>query len=100
MGRAQLEYAFAGAIWRFRNEGNRTAFSTHPEIYMPRYGGYDPTAVGRGLAISGHPDFWLVADNRLYLFASAPSRETFMAGPQQAVAAADENWPQVRQTLP
>ena len=31
-----------GAIWRFRNEGNRAAFAADPEVYMPRFGGYDP----------------------------------------------------------
>jgi len=100
MGRAEFEYAFGGAIWRFRNEGNREAFSSNPDIYMPRYGGYDPIAVGRGIAISGHPDFWLIAENRLYLFANKASREAFAAGPQQAGAAADESWPQVPRSLP
>src|ERR1700693_1132084 len=33
MGRADLEYSFAGAIWRFRNEGNRAAFTDHPDVY-------------------------------------------------------------------
>ena len=50
VGRAELELGFAGAIWRFRNEGNRAAFAANPAVYMPRFGGYDPIAVARGTA--------------------------------------------------
>ena len=41
--------AYAGAVWRFRNEGNRAAFAADPEIYMPRFGGYDPVGVARAV---------------------------------------------------
>src|SRR5689334_21469075 len=42
MGRASYEQAYAGAVWRFRNEGNMAAFAADPDIYAPRFGGYDP----------------------------------------------------------
>src|SRR6185312_9347978 len=38
-GREEFEHRFAGAVWRFDNEGNRAAFIAHPGVYMPRYGG-------------------------------------------------------------
>src|SRR2546422_3799753 len=41
-GRGEFEYTFAGAVWRFRNAGNRGAFVADPAVYMPRFGGYDP----------------------------------------------------------
>ena len=44
-GRGEFEATFAGAVWRFRNAGNRAAFVADPEVYMPRFGGYDPVAV-------------------------------------------------------
>src|SRR5690349_20627670 len=55
MGRDDLETRYAGAIWRFRNEGNRAAFLANPEVYLPAFGGYDPIAVTRGVATPGHP---------------------------------------------
>ena len=51
IGRAELELSFAGAIWRFHNEGNRAAFRDHPEVYVPCYGGYDPVSMVRGVAL-------------------------------------------------
>src|SRR5262245_53068623 len=47
VGRPDLEFRYARAVWRFSNEGNRQAFMANPEIYMPRFGGYDPVAIGR-----------------------------------------------------
>src|SRR5712691_9838047 len=77
VGRPEFELAFAGAIWRFRSDGNRAAFSDNPEVYMPRFGGYDVLAVARGAAVPGHPQFWLVADARLYLFQTREARDAF-----------------------
>ena len=44
-GSANFELRYAGAIWRFRNVGNRDAFAAQPDIYMPKFGGYDPIGV-------------------------------------------------------
>src|SRR4051794_14231450 len=52
-GRAQFEMPFAGAVWRFANEGNRAAFEADPDIYMPQFGGYDPVAIARGASAPG-----------------------------------------------
>ena len=51
----------AGAVWRFRNEGNRASFVAHPEIYGPQFGGYDPVDLGRGVTYAGNPRFWVIA---------------------------------------
>jgi hypothetical protein len=99
IGRAEFEYGFAGAAWRFRNEGNRAAFAAHPEVYMPRFGGYDPIAVARGAAASGHPHLWLIARERLYLFHNAEARAAFAQDAGRAIDAAERNWRKVRRTL-
>ena len=61
VGRAEFEYRFAGAIWRFDNEGNRAAFAD-PDVYMPRFGGYDPVGVARGVSTPGNPQLWAVVE--------------------------------------
>jgi hypothetical protein len=98
-GRTDLEYSFVGATWRFRNEGNRAAFTTNPDVYMPCYGGYDPLSVARGLTIPGHPDLWVLLNSRIYLFADAASRNAFMGDPQGMVAAASAQWPKLQNAL-
>jgi YHS domain-containing protein len=99
LGRGELEYAFAGATWRFRNEGNLAAFAEHPEVYMPIFGGYDPVAVARGVATPGHPQIWAILGERLYLFYSPEARQDFAAAPDSVVVAAERKWPVVFRTL-
>ena len=98
-GRDEFEFRFAGAIWRFANEGNRAAFIAAPRIYMPRFGGYDPVGIARGVTTPGFPQLWVIAKDRLYLFYSAQARAAFLADPTAAIAAAEAHWPQVTQEL-
>lgn len=98
-GREEFEYRFAGAIWRFGNEGNRAAFAADPDVYMPQYGGYDPVGVGRGLATPGFPALWVVFDERLYLFYTADARQAFIADPASVIAAASARWDTVKGEL-
>jgi hypothetical protein len=99
LGAADFEYRFAGVSWRFRNAGNRAAFAADPEVYTPRYGGYDPLGVARGVATPGHPQLWARRDDRIYLFHKPESRAAFAADPDGAVAAAEGRWPQVVKDL-
>lgn len=98
-GRGEFEFSFAGAVWRFRNSGNRDAFMADPEVYMPQFGGYDPVAVARGVAVPGDPRLWLMRGDRLYLFYTAGAREAFAADPGRIAAAAERSWPAVMLTL-
>src|SRR6202012_4277481 len=79
LARPDFEAAQAGAVWRFRNEGNRASFVAHPEIYGPQFGGYDPVDLARGITVAGNPRFWLVSGQRLYLFNREQSRAAFSA---------------------
>jgi YHS domain-containing protein len=99
LGRGDLEMSFAGATWRFRNEGNRAAFAENPEVYLPVFGGYDPVAVARGVATPGHPQIWLIAGERLYLFYSAEAQKAFSADPETTAAEAERKWPDVLLTI-
>ena len=98
-GRAEFEFRSNGAIWRFLNEGNRAAFAAAPDVYAPRFGGYDPMALARGAATPGHPALWLIAQQRLYLFYSAEARAAFAVDPAAAIDTAERNWPAIQSGL-
>jgi hypothetical protein len=98
-GSAEFELHYGGAVWRFRNTGNREAFAERPDIYMPQFGGYDPTGVARGVALSGNPNIWLISSQRLYLFYDQARLQKFTADPDQVMAEAEHNWPAVISTL-
>src|SRR5688572_4501869 len=98
-GRSDFEYSHAGAVWRFNNEGNRAAFAADPDVYMPRYGGYDPVGISRGHATPGFPALWVVFDERLYLFYTADARAAFVANPTSVIASASARWATVKSEL-
>ncbi|HEX5212781.1 MAG TPA: YHS domain-containing (seleno)protein [Pseudolabrys sp.] len=99
IGRANFELRLDGVVWRFINKGNRAAFAENPEVYRPRFGGYDPVAIARGNSVPGHPLFWAVDRQRLYLFYSAEARATFLAEPAAVIERATRKWPAVLQTI-
>jgi hypothetical protein len=92
-GLSDFEASESGAVWRFRNEGNRASFVAHPEVYGPRFGGYDPVDIGRGVTFAGNPRIWLIVDRRLYLFGREENRNAFAANPARFLKDADARWP-------
>jgi hypothetical protein len=99
LGKDEFERTFAGVVWRFHNDGNRDVFIADPETYIPRFGGYDPVAVARGVAVPGDPRLWLMFDERLYLFYSPQARTSFAGDVRRVVTIADRKWPAVQLTL-
>ena len=98
-GQAAFEVAASGAVWRFRNEGNRASFVAHPEIYGPQFGGYDPVDLGRGVTYAGNPRIWLVKGQRLYLFGREDNRDAFDADPARFLRDARARWPALQENL-
>ena len=98
-GRGDFELRHAGAVWRFENEGNKAAFAADPDVYMPRFGGYDPVGVSRGVATPGNPVLWVINDQRLYLFYTAEARTAFLANPADVIAGATARWAAVTSEL-
>jgi hypothetical protein len=98
-GSAEFELRYGGAIWRFHNVGNRAAFAATPDVYMPRFGGYDPVGVSRGIAVAGNPNVWLISGARLYLFYDRARLEKFVADPDRLIVEAERKWPDVSRAL-
>jgi hypothetical protein len=99
VGAPDFEASEAGAVWRFRNEGNRASFVAHPDIYGPQFGGYDPIDLARGVTVAGNPRFWLISGQRLYLFGREETRDAFAADPQHMLREANSHWPALEQGL-
>jgi hypothetical protein len=98
-GSQDVELTFGGLAWRFANEANRAAFRAQPDVYVPRFGGYDPIALVRGAPVPGHPTIFAVHEGKLYLFQKLEHRVSFLAAPDAAIDAARANWPRARRSL-
>ncbi len=98
-GKGEFEQVVAGTAWRFRNAGNRAAFMADPDVYAPRFGGYDPVGVARGVAVAGNPLLWIIKDQRLYLFYAPQTRDEFAGDSDHTIATADSEWPGISRLL-
>lgn len=98
-GRPDIEASSSGTIWRFRNDANRAVFLAHPEIYGPRFGGYDPVDAANGKIVAGRAQLWLVSGERLYLFSREDNRSAFEADPEGFLKQAAGTWPALVETL-
>jgi hypothetical protein len=91
-GVAGQEFDWQGVSWRFANEGNRAAFAADPDIYSPRFGGFDPVAVGRGNPAEGNPQIWVIHEGNLLLFYSTAFRTLWEQDPAGTIRAAQTRW--------
>jgi hypothetical protein len=98
-GRPEFEANLWGAVWRFRNEGNRASFLAHPEVYGPQFGGYDPADIARGVTIPGNPRFFVISAQRLYLFSREDNRDAFAADPNRFLFEVGKRWPALKDQL-
>jgi hypothetical protein len=98
-GKGEFEQVVGGVVWRFRSAGNRAAFMADPDVYLPRFGGYDPVGVARGVAVAGNPRLWLIGGERLYLFFSDETRNEFANDSAGTIASADREWPSIHRKL-
>lgn len=99
LGKAEFEANLWGAVWRFRNEGNRASFLAHPEIYGPQFGGYDPADIARGVIVAGNPRFFVISAQRLYLFSREDNRDAFAANPERFLYEVGKRWPALQDKL-
>jgi hypothetical protein len=99
LGSGNFEFRYAGAVWRFTNSGNRAAFTERPDVYMPKYGGYDPVGVARGIAVPGNPQLWAIVNEQLFLFYDGGQREKFLSNPARYLATSERRWSDVMDTL-
>jgi YHS domain-containing protein len=98
-GKPEFEMTYDGTVWRFENEGNRAAFKADPDVYMPRFGGYDPMAIAQGKWVAGYPMIWAVVGERLYLFYDEAGRAAFLADAGRIIETATRKWPEVARTM-
>ncbi len=92
------QLTFAGKVWYFASNANKSAFEANPAIYLPAFGGHDPVAIAAGFAVSGSPEFFAIANDKVFLFRHPESRDAFTRDPA-INSAAERFWPQVKRDM-
>ncbi len=94
-GRAEFEFRWDGAVWRFTSAAHRDQFAAQPERYAPQFGGYCAWAVSRGYTADVDPEAWKIADGNLYLNYSKRVQRMWEQDIAGNIAKGVANWPRV-----
>lgn len=100
-GQPDITAVYKGATYRFANTRNRDTFLTHPEAFLPQFGGYDALEVRHGRKrIPGPAMAWQVVDNRLYVFRNEDNLAAWNADREANAYIAAQVWAQIRDLPP
>jgi hypothetical protein len=99
-GTEGLEHRWGGALWQFISVGNRDVFAAHPQIYAPRFAGYDALALSKGVTVRGSPTVWAMYQDRVYLFRDIESLQSWRKTQEKITAQAQEKWKKLGGDLP
>ena len=95
LGDAQYRYEWDGAIYQFASARHLELFKANPDRYLPQYNNWCAASVAKGVKVYGNPEWWLVVDDRLYLFGRPIGPELMSKDPAAMKKEADKNWPEV-----
>lgn len=97
-GRPQFTYEWDGLRYQFASAANRDRFAADPDHYAPNYAGNCAATVAKqGQQIPANPKYWLVVDEKLYLFAGPKGPDLFAKNPG-LIKQADAKWSIIRKS--
>ena len=76
-GVAQFEYEWDEHRWQFANARHRDLFKADPVRYAPQFETFCAVSLARGEVHEASPEYWLIIDDKLYLFGKAMGPELF-----------------------
>jgi YHS domain-containing protein len=91
-GSPVISLKHGGAEYHFVSVVHRDQFAANPDAYLPQYGGHCAYGLGKGKALTGDPQAWLVHKGKLYFMVSRDALAAFQENVTAAIQQADEIW--------
>lgn len=76
-GVAQYEYEWDELRWQFTNAQHRDLFKADPVRYAPQFENFCAVALAKGELHDASPEYWLIIDDKLYLFGKSYGPKVF-----------------------
>jgi hypothetical protein len=98
-GKADFEYTWHNARWRFASPVHRDSFASNPERFAPQYDGYCAMGLARGAEAhkdTVDPHAWAIVDGKLYLTHSTAALAKWQQNPVENIKQADRDWPSLK----
>ncbi len=86
-----LEYEWDENRYRFARPEHRDLFKADSARYAPQFAGFCAVALGRGELEEANPEYWLIADGKLYLFGKPIGPALFQQDLAGNLAKANQN---------
>jgi enamine deaminase RidA (YjgF/YER057c/UK114 family) len=97
-GKAEFEYVWHEARWRFASAAHRDLFAKDPERYAPQYDGYCALGVAfkEPHKDTVDPTAWAIVDGKLYLTHTTRALDRWRRNAAANIDRAAQTWPTVR----
>ena len=90
-GLPELEYEWDEHRYRFARAEHLELFKADPVHYAPQFAGFCAVALTKGEVVDGNPEYWLVSDEKLYVFGKPIGPALFKQDLAGNIARADQN---------
>jgi YHS domain-containing protein len=98
-GVSDFEYVWDGVRYRFATSQHRNMFITNPDKYAPQFGGLCAMNMSNGVRRESDPNYWVISNGVLYVFAGTSGLTRFRAEPDSYAARAASSWQTMKATV-
>lgn len=90
-GLPQIEYEWDEHRYRFSSPRHRDLFQADPVRYAPQFTNFCAMALTHGKLAEANPEYWLISDGKLYIFAKPDAPKLFQQNLAGNITKANRN---------
>lgn len=90
-GLQKIEYEWDEHRYRFSRPEHRELFKTDPVRYAPQFANLCAISLARGKIVDANPEYWLISEDKLYIFGGPAGPKHFQQDLARNIAKANQN---------
>ena len=90
-GLPKIEYQWDEHRYRFSRPEHRELFKADPVHYAPQFANLCAISLSRGAIVEANPEYWLISEDKLYLFGGPAGPKHFQQDLARNIAKANQN---------
>jgi hypothetical protein len=90
-GLPKIEHEWDEHRYRFSRPEHRELFKADPVRYAPQFAGLCAISLSRGAIVEANPEYWLISEDKLYIFGGPAGPKHFQQDLARNIAKANEN---------
>jgi len=90
-GLPKIEYEWDEHRYRFSRPEHRELFKADPVRYAPQFANLCAISLSRGAIVEANPEYWLISEDKLYIFGGPAGPKHFQQDLARNIAKANEN---------